>query len=511
MMNTGDKPVDFQVENCDLCVIGAGIAGINALFAASQYLGKDGRVILIDSKSAPGGMWNETYDYVRLHQPHKMFTAGNIEWEVDRDPAYLASKSEVLSHMRYCIKEIAEKISLDEMYGYTYESHEEVCINDNYEAHVICTPVSEGKKPLLIKANKCIKAFGFNVEQNEALALSSSQVNSITPNYGQLFSEVMAKDAAPIYIVGGGKTGMDTAYQLVTRFPKKQVRLIVGDGTVFTCRDITFSTGVKRWWGGATNLKLMSSMAKHFDGNNELDTFEYFQSNYGIALGDDFKNNLFGLLSKEENGVIQEGCDAIINDYLADVIDDDGKPVLIYRNGESEVIPAGSWFINCTGSLLAKEQEYEPYISEGGSVVSVQSSTGIFFLTSFAGYFLAHLLYLDKLKTLPLYELEHSALIKRNNNAWVFSAQTQLMYNTLLIMGSVPPQVMNDCHLDFDRWYPLHKRLMIGIKIKSQREKIMTHCENTLVQINRRFGIRCGILPSVESNRHANYLSLANS
>jgi ribulose 1,5-bisphosphate synthetase/thiazole synthase len=145
MMNTGDKPVDFQVENCDLCVIGAGIAGINALFAASQYLGKDGRVILIDSKSAPGGMWNETYDYVRLHQPHKMFTAGNIEWEVDRDPAYLASKSEVLSHMRYCIKEIAEKISLDEMYGYTYESHEEVCINDNYEAHVICTPVSEGK------------------------------------------------------------------------------------------------------------------------------------------------------------------------------------------------------------------------------------------------------------------------------------------------------------------------------------------------------------------------------
>ena len=73
-------PTDTAVESCDVCIVGAGIAGLNALFVASRYLSSDQKVILIDRRPRVGGMWVDTYPYVRLHQPHPMFTAGNIKW-----------------------------------------------------------------------------------------------------------------------------------------------------------------------------------------------------------------------------------------------------------------------------------------------------------------------------------------------------------------------------------------------------------------------------------------------
>jgi len=70
-----------RVEHYDVVVLGAGIAGLNALVVASEYVKRKGRVMLVDRRVGPGGMWNDTYDYVRLHQPHPFFTAGDIRWE----------------------------------------------------------------------------------------------------------------------------------------------------------------------------------------------------------------------------------------------------------------------------------------------------------------------------------------------------------------------------------------------------------------------------------------------
>jgi cation diffusion facilitator CzcD-associated flavoprotein CzcO len=82
---------DAAVETCDVCIAGAGVAGLNALFVASQYLSRDQKVILVDRRERVGGMWVVTYPYVRLHQPHPMFTAGNIEWTLGQDRSYLAT------------------------------------------------------------------------------------------------------------------------------------------------------------------------------------------------------------------------------------------------------------------------------------------------------------------------------------------------------------------------------------------------------------------------------------
>ena len=76
--------------------IGAGIGGLNALYVASRYLRDDQRVALVDKRHSIGGMWVDTYDYVRLHQPHPFFTTGDVKWTFGKEPSHLASKDEVL-------------------------------------------------------------------------------------------------------------------------------------------------------------------------------------------------------------------------------------------------------------------------------------------------------------------------------------------------------------------------------------------------------------------------------
>src|SRR3954451_16958316 len=102
-----------RVEHYDVIVLGAGIAGLNALVVASQYVGRKGRVLLVDRRSGPGGMWNTTYDYVRLHQPHAFFTVGDIRWPQRLRREHLATKTEVLEHLRHCLDVVAGRTRLD--------------------------------------------------------------------------------------------------------------------------------------------------------------------------------------------------------------------------------------------------------------------------------------------------------------------------------------------------------------------------------------------------------------
>jgi cation diffusion facilitator CzcD-associated flavoprotein CzcO len=113
------------VEHCDVCIVGAGIAGLNALFVAGRYLSRDQRVILIDRRQRVGGMWVDTYPYVRLHQPQPMFTAGNIEWTFGKDPSHLATKDEVLDHFAHCLEVIKQRVRVDEFFGWDMESDDE--------------------------------------------------------------------------------------------------------------------------------------------------------------------------------------------------------------------------------------------------------------------------------------------------------------------------------------------------------------------------------------------------
>ena len=166
----------LQIDQCEICILGAGIAGLNALFAASQYLGRNDRVVLVDRRTRVGGMWTDTYDYVRLHQPYQLFTAGNIKWTLGKERSYLATKPEILDHLRHCLNVISKRVEVDERFGWNYVSHEET------GSLVRVTLQAPDGQTRVITAKRLIKAFGFQVQPNPPLTVSSARVKSATPS-----------------------------------------------------------------------------------------------------------------------------------------------------------------------------------------------------------------------------------------------------------------------------------------------------------------------------------------
>jgi len=493
-VTTAASEPDSPPEEFALCIIGAGISGLNALFAASNYLAKTARVLLVDQNPAAGGMWNDTYDYVRLHQPHRMFTAGNIAWRNDHQPSHLATKQEVRAHFANCLAVLRQRVTLIEYYNCRYISHEEHEVADERGVDVLLEAESGARQRFGVRAGTLIKAVGLEVQPNPPLPLSSALVQSLSPHDDALFSEYGQQDAGPIYVVGGGKTGMDTALALIRRFPGREINLIVGEGTIFASRNQLFPRGLKRWSGGKTGNEVFLDIALMFDGDNETEVFRYFRENYAVCLDDSFGQYLFGIMSEEENEEIGANTKEIINEYLLDVIDVNGRPTLQLSGGKSLEIKPGSTMVNCTGYIMRETREYEPFLSAKGCVVTVQSTSGIHFLTTFSSYFLANLYFLGKLNKLPLYELDYHSLVRIDKTAMVFASITQTLYNMMLIMDAVPITVINQCGLDFNRWYPLHRRVLGLLRFMRNRRSKIARLKTTLDRVGEKYAVHCGVL-----------------
>ncbi len=218
------RPEAREVQRCDVCIVGAGYAGLNALVVASHYLSADQRVVLVDRHDRAGGMWVDTYAYVRLHQPHRMFTAADVRWQLDADPAHLATRSEVLDQMQHCLDEARARVIVEERFGWELVSEEEV------EDRVLVRCTDRDGRTVVLETDRLIKAYGHDVAPNPPLELSSTQVASVSPDQDDRMREVF-DDHSPVWIVGGGKTGMDTAFALLRRDPDRVVNLVAGSGT----------------------------------------------------------------------------------------------------------------------------------------------------------------------------------------------------------------------------------------------------------------------------------------
>jgi hypothetical protein len=449
--------------------------------------------VLVDRNSGVGGMWLSTYDYVRLHQPHPMFTAGNIPWTSGKAPSYLAARSEVVAHFRHCVATARERVTLEERFGYEYLAHDESGAGPD-EVLVQCVSVTAGVPALKIRAKKLIKAFGVNVKSKPPLELSSAQVRSVSPDQHDLLGEEMRTSDAPVYIIGGGKTAMDTAYTLLTRFPGKRVRLVIGSGTMFGTRDELFPPGLRRLWSGYTPIEMFVDLARRFDGRNERDVLERLRAKYTVSLVPDARRFMFGLLSQHENSVISRGADQIIKDYLVDVVDRDGGPRLLLKSGESQPIESGSWLVNCTGYILQDAVAYEPFVSPSGKVVSIQSSSSIHVLTSCSSYLAVHLSYLNKLRELPLYEIDYSALYRADRDVFTAAVGPHTLYNAGLILNALPRHVLGEFGTDTERWFPLPRRLYDGVRFVLYRKRHPDHLRRALDTVRERLGVRCGPL-----------------
>ncbi|MBB96658.1 MAG: hypothetical protein CML68_18920 [Rhodobacteraceae bacterium] len=489
---TGPRAQD--VARYDLVVVGAGIAGLNTLFAAKDYLPRGARVLLIDHKAQAGGMWNTAYDYVRLDQPHPMFTVGDLPWDWSRPKDYLASRDEVRDHLARALDPVAQAVSLDIRFGQTVTDCTEVESPSGPCARVTFHPNDAPGQVTSVEASRAFHAAGLNYQTASALDLTSDRVLSIIPQ--DLLATLAAHPQAPVIVVGGGKTGMDTVLEVLSAEPARPVSLISGRGTNFINRSFYMPKGLKRWTSGALISSMLRDMAVSFDGDNEAAVIDRFRQRHATDPGADNRAFLWGMQSEDELARITSGLAATWADYLDDVSDTPDGPVMTLRSGARQPIAPGSIVVNCTGSFFRTAQMVpkHPLLSPRDTVVRISPRDGFHFQSSVASFFVAHLVYRGALRGKGYYTLDHEALFRADRTAWAGASAAHGYMNQLISLKTLPLSVLDHCGLDLDRWYPLPRRLAGFVRMKMNSRADIDRCRATLDRVAERFGVTCGPL-----------------
>lgn len=481
---------DLDGQRFDLVVIGAGIAGLNALNAALDYLPKGARALLLDQKTAAGGMWNTAYDYVHLHQPHPMFTVGNMKWNWRKPRGYLAARDEVQAHLARSLDTIGTSVDLKTCFGQTVASCDEVDTPEGPMAKIVVHPNGNEAARATVHAKRAIHAAGLNYALAAPLAVSSPSVVSIIPQ--DLLATLKAHPGAPVVVAGGGKTGMDTVLATLAEDPGRKVSLIKGRGTNFINRTKYIPTGLGRWTGGLPVSQLFRDLALTFDGDNEDQLLAHCREKFSTDPSADNGVFLYGLQSEEEHARIQAGVTDVCADYLEDVIDTADGPQMTLRSGARRPIAQGSIIVNCTGSFFREDEMLAPmpFLSPNNCILGINARNGFHFLTSVCGFFATHLLYRDQLRGQGFYSLDHEALFRRDRNAWVGASAAQAYMNQVLALQTLPLLLLDRCGLDLDRWYPLPRRMAVLMKMKANAGPDVAHCRQVLDRMADRFDVR---------------------
>lgn len=479
-------------ENCELCIVGAGLSGLNALFAATSYLTRKDKVIIVDKNPGVSGMWQECYNYVHLHKPFRIVSIGNIKWPLkDKDKSYLANKQEIIDYCEYCFQKLKEKVTVVEYFSYTYQNYEEVLVDELYEAHITLKSLSAEKPDVLVKAKRCIKSFGFNVRPDEALKLSSSKVKSITPASPDFLGKEMCADDKPIYIVGGGKTAMDTAYEIAKKLPQRKLHIFIGKGTVFMNRNSFFPKGLhSTYWSGVLSSIFIMELLSKYDGTNEKDIFKYLRQDWFLRLTPQSQNFVGGIISQEEIDTVSRHASQIWNQNLVDVIDEGDTIFIQLRDGTKISVEKDSWFISCTGHITRGFPSFEPCLSPKKTVVHFESKNSSIGVHFFNAYLLIHLWYLGKLSELPICELDHTKIIQKDKQGFLFTSMLVASYNGLVLMKNIPLKIMKVLP-NPDKWYPLPRQILGIIKFILYKKKYYKHLLRTLNKVCDRYNVEC--------------------
>jgi len=467
----------------DLAIIGAGISGLNALYVAQQYLPEGARVALIDCNAECGGMWTNAYDYVRLHQPHAMFTVGDLAWRWRRPPGYLADRDEVCAHLRYCRDTSRAGIDLTEFYECRATKWWEEVTCDGPVAHVEIHDAKTDAPVSRISARHLIDSIGMDIPRPEPLTVSTDAVLSTTPDH--LRADIAANPGRSVYVVGGGKTAMDTVLEVLSRDPEARVSLIEGKGTVFALRDKFFPTGVAKGWRGAMVLPMFRRIAMEFDGENEEACYEKFRAKYSVSPGPAGQQYFFGILSESEAARVRDGLQSRIADYFEDVIDTPDGPVMTFRSGDSLAIEPGAIIVNCTGLVLRQDQPAKRLLSELETILTISTRCAVHFQTHVSAYFLTHLLYLGKLRSAPLLVLDVDDLLSKGRKLWQMTVIAHAFRNSVALLDILPFKVMDRCGLDLDRWHALPRRAIEMLRVRANGKRYIAHCDKVIAHVTQ--------------------------
>jgi hypothetical protein len=388
------------MEACELCIIGAGYAGVNALNAATKYLPKGARVVVVAQQSGWGGQWVDQYDFVRLHQAFPLYTAGEREWSISgkRPWSYLASKKEILQHFediaQACVSE--QELELVTLFQYEFKGHSvadgkvQLLVEPLLHAEGIAPP------PVSIRADKLIIATGVNIPRKNPIVFSppvSASVHSLQPAdiLSPKWHPIMkySEDAdKPIWIIGSGKTAMDVIYTLSKQEPswRSRIRCIAGRGTWFMEREMVDNPVDA---DGKLLPVYFLEMCAMFNGSNAREVYrELSGKGFFHSFVADAQNFVAGIASKEEiatcQATLSPASERVFKSHLVDIeADTEASPEgaglrmklrsLDGQTVEYRPLERGSFVVNCTDNVLEGQLDIQPIVSGDGLVLCTQN------------------------------------------------------------------------------------------------------------------------------------------
>lgn len=453
--------------DCELCIVGAGYAALNGLNAAAKYLEPGARVVVIDRNATWGGQWLHQYDFVRLHQPYQMFTAGDQPWALKREPSYLASRREVLEHLASVPGISAAQLRLETLFGHSYVRQR---VRSGRVEVEVAKPGGAGN--LRVRARRLLKATGFEIEMLPAFALSSTRVRSLGIADPRLASHEFLSSTAPVYIIGSGKTAMDCARHLIRL--GREIHVILGSGMWFFSRDALYPPGLARHHRGALVADTFLRMALQFDGQNEQDVMRTLEARREVHnVFGEAGNCRLGLLSIAERDELRAGVREVHRGHLVDV---EGTRMTLRRADGLHTLPVpeGAWFINCTTHL--QPRAHEPVMQDSGLTCAPQACLGF---SGSSTYYLTHLWYRGRLAELApkLFRLRLDGQPKLR---FITQAALAVMANMALVGQRTPMSVIGSFRGELTSWYPRHRQLLTFLRVLAARRAVLDRAEQLL-------------------------------
>jgi L-lysine 6-monooxygenase (NADPH-requiring)/NAD(P)-binding Rossmann-like domain len=202
-------------SSCDYLVVGGGATGM--AFADSLLHGAQGlkpSVVVLDKHVVPGGQWNDSYEFVQLHQPSAMYGVETVPLEPkDGDQEHRATRQEILDYYQRVADQLAHEFEFFFVGSATLDLHQTPQNNNTYTY-----TVGDKKHEIQVQRRLVDARYlqpDLPVDVPPTFDWDRSVVHCVPVN--ALVEPQQSTTRKYFVVLGAGKTGMDAVYHLLTR------------------------------------------------------------------------------------------------------------------------------------------------------------------------------------------------------------------------------------------------------------------------------------------------------
>ncbi|GAB5356503.1 hypothetical protein AAMO2058_000295500 [Amorphochlora amoebiformis] len=302
------------------------------------------------------------------HQPHPMFGVSGHKWNL-KDPNELAPRDKVLEHFQSFVDEnIPATFEFRGKTNYVSTSGGDLSTAvDSSATKTVTLQSLDTKDQYQVEARHVLVSRGINYEGHGTVQTdkkadgSTSKVEISVNDLPSVCAEKSEGKKRAFVIIGGGKTGTDSAVYLHdNKGEKDEVYLVTGQPKVFFVRETVAGSYPNSWTLPSITDNLWY-IIKDYEGDNAPEVIKNLRKS-GIlhSLGDDETAVTFnwGVLGQDEKSKVESVCSEIIqNDYVQGYALQKGEHIVQLSSGNKLQLDHDEVFlVNCRSALHMKEE-----------------------------------------------------------------------------------------------------------------------------------------------------------